>query len=375
MIFRWFPAALMSLAVLASVSARLPAQVPGVPAAPALPGAAAAPGAAGAAAGATDPTAAAAGAAPAAAPANNLWSFLCPSPAQLAACKQKLCASPLAQFFGSALAPARALSGGLMPTCCPVASPADLAAPADSPEGAAARIKEREAQAKKRRADVRYLGTVDCRRYPEAEAALVGALRGDENECVRWEAAMALGRGCCCTRKVLQALVDTVSGKKTNDPAETSERVKLAAQAALEHCLMRYCEVETGATTPPEAPPAERPEVPPEPGAAPARLPPAARLAPDPLVEEARRVLARRRTLNIQPVVPAPAATAEPVRLSEPPVAPPAGPIILTASARPPETPVAAAPAPVEQPATTYAPPRGSRDVWSVLRAALRDPK
>ncbi len=188
MIFRGFPAALMSLAVLASLSSRLPAQLPGVPTAPAVPGAAPA----------------------AAAPANNLWSFLCPTPAQTAACKQKLCASPLVQFFGSALAPARALSGGLMPTCCPPVNPADLAAPADSPEGAAARIKEREAQAKKRRADVRYLGTVDCRRYPEAEAALVGALRGDENECVRWEAALALGRGCCCTRKVLQALVDTV---------------------------------------------------------------------------------------------------------------------------------------------------------------------
>jgi hypothetical protein len=149
---------------------------------------------------------------------------------------------------------------------------------------------------------VRYLGTVDCRRYPEAEAALVASLRGDENECVRLEAALALGRGCCCTRRVLQALVDTVSGKKTNEPAEMSERVKAAAAMALEHCLVCYHEVVTAAPQPEKPPEAPRPELPPEaPG-------PVARLVPDSLLAEAHQVLARHRRAVSNVPVSAPTA-------------------------------------------------------------------
>src|SRR5581483_7838730 len=129
----------------------LRAQVPGVPAVPAAGGAAGA-------AGAT-------GAAPAAAPPSNIWSMLCPTPAQCQACMQKLCACPLVQFMGGAMTPVSAVSGGLMPSCCPgpnTANPADLQKPADGALGAAARIKAKEAEAKARRAAVRYLGTVDC---------------------------------------------------------------------------------------------------------------------------------------------------------------------------------------------------------------------
>ena len=80
----------------------------------------------------------------------------------------------------------------------------DLAKP--GAEGAAAVAKADALAAKARRASVRYLGTLDCRYYPEAEAALIAALRTDGVECVRWEAAMALGRSCCCNRRVMAAL-------------------------------------------------------------------------------------------------------------------------------------------------------------------------
>src|SRR5439155_15241749 len=92
--------------------------------------------------------------------------------------------------------------------------------------------------------------------------ALILALRKDANECVRWEAAMALGNGCCCTRATIEALtisvygVDkdkfTVAGNFRDDaPVETSERVKAAAIMALQHCLSCYS---TTATPPPEKP-------------------------------------------------------------------------------------------------------------------------
>ncbi|HZZ82799.1 MAG TPA: HEAT repeat domain-containing protein, partial [Gemmataceae bacterium] len=103
-------------------------------------------------------------------------------------------------------------------------------------QGAAARIKKDEADAQARRQAVRYLGTVDCSRWPEAEAALINALRGDRNECVRLEAALALRNGCCCTVKIRRALEMTIIGKADKFPPERSERVKAAAADALAHC-------------------------------------------------------------------------------------------------------------------------------------------
>jgi hypothetical protein len=311
-------------------------------------------------------------AAPAAAPAapNNLFSFLCPTPAQVAACKQKLCASPLVQFLGSALAPAQALSGGLLPKCCPGpndAKPADLLKPPDSAEGAAARIKQQEAQAKARRAAVRYLGTVDCKRFPEAEAALINALRADTNECVRLEAALALTRGCCCTRRVLEALVITVSGRKTNDPPECSERVKAVAAVALEHCLQCYTEVQ--AVKPPETGPAEpgRPE-PAPPELAPPPTPAQARLRADPLVEEAHRALALRQAPQVirPPAGGQPAPTREPALL--PGLAGEAPPRAVVQAA----LPAARAETASDGPSAPTQPKTGRRDVWSLVENAIR---
>jgi hypothetical protein len=364
---RWpIPAA--ALAAILLVQSPLLAQIPGIPGIPGMGGAAGAAGAAGAVPGAAAPPAA-----PAAAP-NNIWSKLCMTPDQAQACLQKICACPLVQFLQGALVPVSALSGGLISGCCPAINPLDLAKPADSAEGAASRIKKLEAEAKARRAACRYLGTVDCRRFPEAELALINSLRGDTNECVRIEAALALGNGCCCTKKVLEALVITVAGKKTNDPAETSLRVKAAAAYALERCLTRYCEID------PASLPAERPPEPgkppagetaPPPPAPPAAGAAAARLVPDALVEEGRRALASyKATYGRAPAQEARPATAEPPQAPAP--APPAETVLVLrpaglAQAGPPGVVSEAAP-PAGNP---LLPPTGQRDVFNLLRHSM----
>jgi len=209
------------LVLVALLAPMVRAQIPG--AAPAAP--AAAPGAV----------------APAAAPAAPFGPFagIC---AGLAVCKAKCCASPLGGFINNAFAPVRVLSGGILGNCCPLLpTAADLAAPSDSPAGAAAQIKADEAGAKIRRANVRYLGTVDCRYWPEATLALIGALRADRNECVRLEAAFALSRGCCCNKATIQALNLTVTGSdEDGKPPEVSDRVRAVAHMALLNCLSHF---------------------------------------------------------------------------------------------------------------------------------------
>src|SRR5438874_2236233 len=90
-----------------TIRAQAPPGVPGIPATPAPPAA-------------VVTAAPAAGAAPAA-PAQpaNLWSFLCPTPEQKAACKAKLCALPITQLFDNMLMPVSLITGGLITGCCP----------------------------------------------------------------------------------------------------------------------------------------------------------------------------------------------------------------------------------------------------------------
>jgi hypothetical protein len=181
------------------------------------------------------------------APTNNLWSFFCPTPAQKLAWKECFCSGPFGQIANAAGKPVMMMSGGLFGNCCPTNIPtaAALAMPADSAVGAAALVMQDEAGAKARRLAIRYLGTVDCRYWPEAEAALINGLRADKNECVRWEAAMALQRGCCCSPKIIEALSISVSGSdRDGQPAECSERVREAAAGALQMCLSGYPETE-----------------------------------------------------------------------------------------------------------------------------------
>ena len=95
------------------------------------------------------------------------------------------------------------------------------------------------------RADaVKYLATVDCHSYPEAEAALICALRTDRSECVRYDPAFALSKGCCCTDKTVEALrIGAAGSSRDGNPGERSMRVRLTAYNALNHCLCN-CEGE-----------------------------------------------------------------------------------------------------------------------------------
>lgn len=121
---------------------------------------------------------------------------------------------------------------------------AELQAP--GPVGAASQVKLDRANAEKRIEAVQYLGTVDCHVWPEAEDALIGALRGDRNECVRLAAAQVLLNCCCCTKKVIKALTEAANGTDCDGfPAEKSCRVRAAAQAALEKCLTCFCDMES----------------------------------------------------------------------------------------------------------------------------------
>ena len=208
------------------VTSSLWAQVPGVPAAPAAPAAAGAAGAAGAG------------------DAAKGFGFIKKFQDQKDICCRKLCETTLGQLINNMIKPMSAMSGGIIPPCCPETPSADeLAAAAEDPGplGAAAAVAADEAKAKKRKAAVRYMSTVDCHWWPEVEKALIIALRTDRNECVRLEAAVGLGKGCCCTRKVIEALAITVeSSSKDGNPSENSERVRACALASLNHCLCCY---------------------------------------------------------------------------------------------------------------------------------------
>jgi hypothetical protein len=182
------------------------------------------------------------------------------TPAQKAQCQACICGSPLGQMLSNMMAPAALMTGGLLKPMCPgpnTPSAADLAKPASSAQGAAAKIKAEEAQAKAKIAALEYLAGVDCRYYPEAQAAMIAALRGEKNECVRLAAAKALAFGCCCSAKVVKALTICVNcSSKDGFPAEASELVRAYAFVALERCLMKCVQGEPD--VPPEPPPAAK---------------------------------------------------------------------------------------------------------------------
>src|SRR5204862_6225712 len=89
---------------------------------------------------------------PGAAPA-NLLGFLCPTPDQLQACKDKFCKSPLGQLINNGLKPVSIFTGGILGNCCPMdAAPSLADQNKPGAEGLAARIMAEEANAKARRA-------------------------------------------------------------------------------------------------------------------------------------------------------------------------------------------------------------------------------
>jgi hypothetical protein len=182
--------------------------------------------------------------------------------------------SPLGKLLVNMRKPLSALTGGMVQSESPLANAlAGGGAPPPSPAmAAAATIKADAQQAAQRREAVRYLGTVDCHYYPEAEQAIISALRCDRSECVRLEAALALSRGCCCTKKTMEALKIAVSGSaRDGNPGETSLRVRMTSLEALQNCLAN-CNPLDSATPPPTV----RPEYPDPPLAPQSELPPSA---------------------------------------------------------------------------------------------------
>jgi hypothetical protein len=161
-------------------------------------------------------------------------------------CIQNLLGSPLGQLLNNLTKPLSALTGGVIPTLEKPPSAEDTKQPGAA--GAASLAKKDAAEAAKRRADVKYLGTLDCRYYPEATAVLAAALRSDPSECVRYEAALALARGCCCNQTTIKALTAAVSGyEEDGNPGERSARVRCTAAVALERCLACYVQSGGGA--------------------------------------------------------------------------------------------------------------------------------
>jgi hypothetical protein len=176
----------------------------------------------------------------------------------------KFYASPIGKMLTNLRKPLSFMTGGLIQPTSPkdvaqAAANGAASGAANSPSGgAAAKIKADAKAAKERRANVRYLGTVDCHWYPEAEKALIASLRADRSECVRLEAALSLGRGCCCTKRTVEALKICLTGSnRDGNPSENSLRVKMAAFEALQNCLAN-CAGQLDSSPPP----ALRPEYP-----------------------------------------------------------------------------------------------------------------
>src|SRR5947208_2214490 len=69
-----------------------------------------------------------------------------------------------------------------------------------------------DAGAGQREAFIRSLENTDAQHRPEVEDTLIFGLRGDPSEAVRYEAAIVLGTGCCCTKKTIAALLIAASG-------------------------------------------------------------------------------------------------------------------------------------------------------------------
>jgi len=155
--------------------------------------------------------------------------------------KRKLCTTPAGQMLNSMTKPLTMATGGIIPPFCPAMPSKDELAKGGV-EGDAARAKKDALEADARRQAVRLLGTFDCHWHPEAQDALIAALRTDRFECVRLEAAISLNRACCCSAPVIAALMDSVSCGEKFGPSENSPRVQMVAAMALERCLSCYIE-------------------------------------------------------------------------------------------------------------------------------------
>lgn len=156
----------------------------------------------------------------------------------LGAAGQSLCNrlknSPLGQLVGGLRKPLSTITGGLVPS---EKMPSAEDQKQDGPGGTAAQVKAAQLEAPKRQAAIGQLQGVDVRYHPEAETALIAALRTDPSECVRYEAALVITSLPVCTQALADALQVCVEGShRDGNPAELSPRVRIQAEIALDHC-------------------------------------------------------------------------------------------------------------------------------------------
>lgn len=232
------------------------------------------------------------------APQKTIWGFFGLSRGNLqsfqtglASCRSKLGQTQLGSILGNTLKPVTLFSGGLIggpkspgtsttppggPAAAPGAAPAapgSAGPPISGPKGAqaaSAKIQQYQADSKATIASIEYLATVDCHYWPEAEKALIDALRSNRVECVRLAAARAFEGGCCCSKRTIEALRIVVDGTEDDgNPSETSPRVRSTAFRALQRCLCSPAALTPGSAE--EGPAPIEPPVPALPGPAAAR--------------------------------------------------------------------------------------------------------
>lgn len=146
----------------------------------------------------------------------------------------KLKRSPLCQLLSGLRKPLSDITGGMVPA---EKTPHPEEQAQAGPSGTAAQIKAAALEAPKRQTAIRELQGVDVRYHPEAEKALVAALRTDPSECVRYDAARTLTTLPVCTKAIADALQVCVEGShRDGNPGELSPRVRIQAEAALAHC-------------------------------------------------------------------------------------------------------------------------------------------
>ncbi len=142
--------------------------------------------------------------------------------------------SPIGKLVGGLRKPLSMATGGLIPG---EPTPSAKEQTQGGAAGTAAQVKAAALEAPKRQAAVQALKGVDVRYHPEAEGALIAALRTDPSECVRYDAALVLTTLPVCTKKIADALkVSVESSQSDGNPAELSPRVRLQAEVALGHC-------------------------------------------------------------------------------------------------------------------------------------------
>ena len=171
----------------------------------------------------------------------NLWSFLCMTPDQKAACKARFCNSAIGKMMTSMSGPLQLSTGGLLGNFCPKGpTAADLAQPADERPGGR-RPLESSSRKPRKQETPRGRALPGHRRLPALPGGGVGphrqsarrhermrALRGRPGPAARLLLHQARHRGAC-------AILSTAA-RRGSQPRLRRVFAKRAREA-LDHCL------------------------------------------------------------------------------------------------------------------------------------------